>query len=95
MVAHSCALSVYDRNSYIILLHLCKILAAELPFTEGEITVFAGQVWLDATEVAHFWAVAPRGWPRGDYSDLATEHLLAFIWMTNLKHGSISSNDLW
>ena len=40
-----------------------------LPLTEGEITVFAGLVCFDATGFAHFWAVAPHGWPRGDCSD--------------------------
>ena len=65
-----------------------------LPLTQGEITVFAGLVCFDATGFAHFWAVAPRGWPRGYCSDYDTEHLLAFIWMTNLKHGSISGKDL-
>ena len=52
-------------------------------------------VWLVSTrpEFAHFGAVAPHGWPRGDCSDNATEHLLAFIWMTDLKHGSISGKD--
>ena len=65
-----------------------------LPLTEGEITVFAGLFCFDATRVAHFGAVAPHGWPRGDCSDYITEHLLAFIWMTDLKHGSISGKDL-
>ena len=70
-----------------------KSLQEMLPFTEGEITVFSGLVCFDATGFAHFRAVAPYGWPRGDCSDYVTEHLLAFIWMTDLKQGSISWKD--
>ena len=87
-------MTVYDRNSYTMAFYCCKIPAEMLALTEGEITVFAGHVSFDATEFAHFWAVAPHGQPRGDCSDNATEHLLAFIWMTDLKHGTISGKDL-
>ena len=54
MVIHSCAVSVYDRNSYIILFYCCKTPAEILPITEGEITVFTGLVSFDATGLPIF-----------------------------------------